>query len=211
MTGSGIAHKPTRLVVVTDPMCSWCWGMAGEVEQARRALAGRVEFDLMLGGINTHGTQPIGDFGRRFLMRLWGEVAATTGQFFGSQLPSAYVHNSVTACLAVEAFRSLSGEAPFAYLHALQARFFQHGVNITEENVLAEIAEQCGVSGVSLRGQLRDPGNVERVRFQFDHARTFGTQALPSLLIEQQGSMRLFAGGFVTADMIATLLGDRGV
>jgi protein-disulfide isomerase-like protein with CxxC motif len=41
-----------------------------------------------IGGVNTHGTQPIGDHGRRLLMHIWRDVQATTGQRFGFRLPS---------------------------------------------------------------------------------------------------------------------------
>ena len=38
-------------------MCSWCFAASRHVENAMAAFAGRVDFDLILGGINTHATQ----------------------------------------------------------------------------------------------------------------------------------------------------------
>ena len=197
-----------RLVFVTDPMCSWWWGMANEFRKARAELDHLVEFDLMLGGINTHGSQPIGDYGRRFLMRLWREVADTTGQQFGFELPQEYVHNSVTACLAVEAVRQVNGVAPFDYLHTLQEQFFLRGRNITDIALLADLAEPFGVAENLLREMVQDPVILERVRFQFENAGAFGTNALPSLLIERDGALTLFAGGYMDASMLGELLAD---
>jgi len=182
--------------------------MADEFNRARTQLARRVEFDLMLGGINTHGTQPIGDYGRRFLMRLWREVADTTGQEFGFTLPDVYVHNSALACMAIEVLREHLGEAPFDYLHALQAEFFRHGRNINDIELLGRIAEPYGVSRAELQSRVYQPGLQARVKFQFDHASAFGTNALPSLLIERGGKLQLFAGGYVDAAMLAELLPD---
>lgn len=206
MSGQDVGSNLRRLVFVTDPMCSWCWGMATEFEAARAALAQRVEFDLMLGGINTHGTQPIGDYGRRFLMRLWRDVADTTGQEFGFKLPQEYVHNSVNACLAVEAARDISGSAPFVYLHAVQEQFFRYGQDITNLDLLAEVAEGCDIDPLALRNKIREPAMLERLRFQFDNAGAFGTNALPSLLIEREGVLTLFAGGYLDAAMLGDLL-----
>ncbi len=206
MTQADDSPSRQKLVFVTDPMCSWCWGMASEFEKARAALAHRVDFELMLGGINTHGTQPIGDYGRRFLMRLWREVADTTGQEFGFKLPVEYVHNSVTSCLAVEAVRDLTSAAPFDYLHALQEQFFRHGRDITNVEILVEVAARCEVSTEQLREKMREPAILERVRFQFDNAGAFGTNALPSLLIEREGALTLFAGGYMDAAMLQELL-----
>ncbi len=193
-----------RVVLVSDPMCSWCWGMARDFEGARAALEESFEFDLMLGGINTHGTQPIGDYGRRYLMKLWQEVEATTGQAFGFALPEAYVHNSVLPCLLLEAWREDHAAPPFALLHELQQRFFVHGESISDLELLSGIAESYAVSDFAAR--VGDPGLTERVRFQFENAGAFGTNAMPSLLIDDERGLSLLAGGYVDAEMMQSLL-----
>lgn len=195
-----------HVVLITDPMCSWCWGMAEQFKKAQATLGDRVTFELMLGGINIHGTQLIGDYGRRFLMKLWREVAQTTGQEFGFKLPDEYVHNSSLACMAIEVVRDHVGEAPFDYLHALQERFFVRGENINDLDLLAELAEPFGVDAQMLAAKVREQSIVERVRFQFNNAGAFGTNAMPSLLIERQNRLHLLAGGFVDAQMLGELL-----
>ena len=197
-----------NMTFVTDPMCSWCWGMADEFKHAQQRLAGHVRFDLMLGGVNTHGSQPIGAYGRRFLMRLWEEVAQTTGQTFGFRLPPDYVHNSLPACLAIEVVREAVGTAPFHYLHALQQQFFEFGQDITNIELLGELAEPFGISQPVLEEKMSDPGMIQRLRFQFDNARSFGTSALPALLIEKDGATRLFGGGYMDAQTIVECLPD---
>jgi len=198
-----------KVVIVTDPMCSWCWGMTNEFERARRELVRDVEFDFMLGGINTHGTQPIGDYGRRYLMKLWQDVHETTGQEFGFKLPLEYVHNSVLPCLAVEAVRDVNNESALKFLHHLQRRFFVDGDNINDLVLLGKAAESFGVDAEHLARCVDDPAYKERVKFQFDSATRFGTNALPSLLVEKQGSLKLLAGGFVDAEMLQYLLATQ--
>lgn len=196
-----------KAILVTDPMCSWCWGMTADFEAARAELESQVQFDLMLGGINTHGTQYIGEYGRRFLMKLWREVEATTGQPFGYQLPDAYVHNSVTSCLAVEAVRELTDAPPFEYLAQLQERFFVQGRDITSMAELTELAVQFGVQADEFATHMAQARLLEQIRFQFEHAQSFGTQALPSLLVEDDdGVLRLLAGGYVDHPMLVSLL-----
>ena len=46
-----------RIIFVTDPMCSWCWGMVDDIQAIRTECAGLVEFDLFLGGINPQSTR----------------------------------------------------------------------------------------------------------------------------------------------------------
>jgi len=54
------AEPPLGLVVVTDPLCSWCWGMAPAVEDVADRFAAMVRFDLLLGGVNVDSTLPVG-------------------------------------------------------------------------------------------------------------------------------------------------------
>ncbi|XOV85741.1 MAG: DsbA family protein [bacterium] len=194
------------MVIVTDPMCSWCWGMSNDIDQARQAADSEVTFDLMLGGINTTGTLPMGEYGRRYLKRLWAEVSATTGQHFGELVADNYIHNSRLPCLALEAIRLQSGNPPFDFLRTLQNSFFTQQQNINDRQTLLRLATQSGYDAVRL-GKLMDSVEVNaRLDFQFENSGAFGTGALPSVLIEVNQKMRLLAGGYVDDSMLRQLI-----
>jgi putative protein-disulfide isomerase len=197
-----------RLLVVTDPMCSWCWGMSAAVEQAAEALLGEVAFDLVLGGINTQSTQPVGDYGRRYLMHIWREVEATTGQPFAFRVADGLIYNSTRACLAVAAVRRALGRPPFGYLHRLQQLMFAEGRNIGDPKLLARTAEAFDVPAAVVRAGFDDEALQEALQREFAAARCYGTQALPNLVLERNGRRRLLAGGYVDAGMLASLVRD---
>lgn len=196
----------TRVLIVTDPMCSWCWGMSGAVEQAASRLTDRVAFDFLLGGVNVHATQPIGDYGRRLLMRIWREVQATTGTGFGFRLPDPFVYNSTLPCLAVAAVRRHMGTPPFGYLHRLQQRFFVEGADLNDLHLLARTAASFGVPQSVVVEGVEDETIRAAVAAEFEGSRRYGTNALPSLLVETDGKRRLLAGGYADADMLETLI-----
>ena len=171
--------------------------MTPEIDRARAVLP--EAFDVLLGGINTHGTQPIGEFGRGHLMGIWREVRATTGQAFGFRLPTPLIYNSTLPCIAVQAVREVLGKPPFDYLHRVQERFFVDGVDINDLELLTEMATNFGVER---RAFLQAAGSEKvraEVRFQMDTSRDFGTNALPSVLWEEGGQRRLLAGGYLDA------------
>jgi putative protein-disulfide isomerase len=194
--------------VVTDPMCSWCWGMSSAVEEAAHELTDEVIFDLLLGGINTHATQPIGEFGRRHLMRLWTEVRATTGAAFGFALPEGLVYNSTLPCVAVEALRRKSGRPPFGFLHRLQQCFFEEGRNVGQTEVLDWVAQEFGWSAGELSRELEDQTLHAAIQRQFDSSRTYGTNALPNVIMEVGRTRRLLFGGYADSAMIVSLIRD---
>ena len=200
--------EQTNIVLVTDPMCSWCWGMADDFRQVLIQFENQLNFDLMLGGINTHGTQPIGDYGRRYLRRLWQDVATTTGIKFGELPQQDYVHNSTAPCLVLEAARILDKAVPFDLLRALQRAFFQDGLPISDRDVALSVAGAQGYSVTSLQDGMEAAITQEQLKFQFANANQFGTDALPSLLVQRPGEagLSLLAGGYVSADMFAQII-----
>ena len=209
MVNSSASGERLKAIVVTDPMCSWCWGMAKAIEEAAHTLAGEVDFDLLLGGINVHGTQPIGDYGRRYLNKVWREVHEVTGQTFGFRLPDEFIYNSTLACVAVQAFRRRSGVAPFGFLHRLQQALFAAGENINDPEVLETIAAEFGWQAGELSAQLEDEMLHEQVAEQFSKAGNYGTNALPAVLIETDGNRELLLGGYADSAMLVHLLTEK--
>lgn len=179
--------------------------MSGAVEAAAHHLADEVDFELLLGGINLHATHPIGEFGRRHLLKLWSEVNETTGQPFGFELPDAFVYNSRLPCIAVEAVRRKSGRAPFGFLHRLQQCLFEEGRNITRAEELDWVAREFGWGAGELRAELDDPALAASAEAQFEGSRRYGTNALPNVLIERSGERRLLFGGYADSEMIVDL------
>ncbi|MCB1647697.1 MAG: DsbA family protein, partial [Pseudomonadales bacterium] len=79
--------KPV-LWFVTDPMCSWCWGMLPDFEQVRLHLGDSVEYELMLGGVQLGAKGQLASYNETMLFSLWREVTAVTGQQFSGRLPN---------------------------------------------------------------------------------------------------------------------------
>lgn len=201
--------RAVKVLVVTDPLCSWCWGMAEAVEQASVALADAVQFDLLLGGINTRSTQPVGDYGRRHLLHIWREVQATTGAPFGFVVPPGMVYNSLRPCLAVARAGRVLQRPPFGYLHRLQQLLFVEGRDISHPDLLAATATDFGVPAATIHDAFDDPALRDSLMEEFATARSYGTQALPAVLLEDAGERRLLAGGYADAAMLESLVRSR--
>ena len=172
-------------------------------------LGESMELDFLLGGINTHGTQPIGDYGRRHLFKIWHEVQATTGQQFGFRLPESFVYNSTLPCRAVQVVREHLGMPPFGYLHRLQQLFFVEGRNINDLELVAEVAEDFGVSRDTIRRESKDDRITQLVSFDFSTSRRYGTNALPSVLWDENGERGLLAGGYLDAATLTELARNK--
>jgi putative protein-disulfide isomerase len=183
--------------------------MARDVERMRAESRDAFEFDFLLGGINIGSTQPITEFARDRLASIWRTVIEVTSAQFGPGLPSGdFVYNSVRACIAVEAVRMIRNAPPFDYLLRLQKRFFADGVDVTDRVVLRDEAIALRVDGDAFDFAFNASTTLTRVRDGFALAKSYGTAALPSVLIELRGTRRLVAGGYVDAPTLRAAL-DR--
>ncbi len=183
--------------------------MTPQIEIAAQQLSAQVEFDLLMGGINIHGTQPIGDYGKRHLYKLWKEVQATTTQNFGFKLPESFIYNSTLSCTAVVAMSRWQGKPAFDYLHRLQQLFFLEGVDINDPMRLAQVAQDCGWMRDDMATALNDLNVREVVQFEIDTSRSYGTNALPSVLWEEDGKRVLLTGGWVDAGTLVQLVRSK--
>jgi protein-disulfide isomerase-like protein with CxxC motif len=115
-------------------------------------------------------------------------------------LPSGdFVYNSTRACVAVEVVRELTGRAPFDYLLRLQDRFFRGAQDVTNPALLIAEAAAVGLGAKRFEALLHSPEMLRRVRDGFTAAKSHGTGALPSVLLEAAGVRRLVSGGYIDA------------
>ena len=195
-----------KIIFVTDPMCSWCWGMADSIKEIHEKYKDKIELDLMLGGTNTDSTDLVGDYGKKFLLQLWREIYETTGKEFGFKLPQSYVHNSLLPCLAIELLKVEDLDKAFDLLYELQSLFFLKGLNINDMSLLLEALLNHGVTREKFARELRQSKLEERVRFQFENSRSFGTTVLPNILFDDGKRYRLLLGGYADCEVIEKTL-----
>ncbi|MEE8042145.1 MAG: DsbA family protein [Pseudomonadales bacterium] len=199
-----------RVIFVTDPLCSWCWGMAPEIARIRKTLAGRLDFDVALGGINVGNDSRLRESAIARFHALWEQVTAVTGQQFSMRLPvdPAFVYNSRPACLGVMAAREMNDVPPFDFLESMQRAFFVEARNVTSTRVMGEIAMECGIDEQAFLDALSSDAILRAVNAEMDSCRRYGTQALPAVLVETEMGRRLFAGGYVSHDFLLQGLED---
>ena len=90
-----------------------------------------------------------------------------------------------------------------------EQQLFVEGRNINDADVLAATATELGLAGDVVRRGIGDPERFEVVRAEFSISRSYGTSALPSVLVEQGGERALLAGGYADAPMLESLIRSR--
>ncbi|EPN16777.1 hypothetical protein A259_13151, partial [Pseudomonas syringae pv. actinidiae ICMP 19070] len=149
----------SRLIYVMDPMCSWCWGFTPVAEAlVAQARAAGVPLHLVMGGLRAESAA-LEPAKRRYILEHWQAVEEATGQTFRLEgaLPEGFVYDTTPACLAVTAARHLDPDRAWALVGLIQRAFYSEGRDVTRPSLLAELAEQTGLSRQAFADEFDSP------------------------------------------------------
>jgi len=181
-----------------DPMCSWCWGFSPDLQQIADMAQGRAQFHVVMGGLRP-GTVDSWDAAMRsYIRHHWQEVADKTGQPFNFERfdDENFVYDTEPACRAVVTVRSLDPGRVLALYEALQRGFYAENFDITDTQVLANLAQSVGVDRDRFVVLFQAPGQRQVVASDFLRTQSFGVQGFPSLLCSEDGQYGFLALGY---------------
>lgn len=198
-----------KLIYVGDPMCSWCWGFAPEIE----SLAEDYLVETIVGGLRPGpSAQPLDDRMADFLGHHWVEIAERTSQPFDTSFldrRDGWVYDTEPAAIAVVTMRDMSRLRTLDYFTEVQHAFYAQGDDVTDFDVLAGVAEGFEVDTSEFRERLETQEAKQRAWADFSQARSWGISGFPTLVGELTGDrLALLARGWTRADVIRARIGS---
>ena len=196
---------------MTDPICSWCWGTLPEVIKLKTHFDERLNFELKCAGLQVGSQKPLSEQQSTELIRLWQQVAETTGQTFAFALPedATFIYHSELACRTLQIARRHLGREPWDVFEDIQHQFYVNCANIAEFESLFEFLEPHGLSYEAFTAALVSDDIVNRTRAEFDWCSDRGISALPTLFLDQGHGPELICGGYATAEILIPELNGR--
>lgn len=199
--------------LVTDPMCSWCWGFQSVLSrtfstsphpprfETATGKGTRLPLSLILGGLAPDCEEPMPEATQRFVQEAWRAVQSRTGAQFNWDFWKTCQPRRSTypACRAVVAARAQNPEAEYPFYEAIQRAYYLEARNPSDLETLREIA-----------GEIRPPLDLERFardlesqetewNFQRDlsWSQRRGIRGFPTLLLLlEDGSAHVLTAGY---------------
>lgn len=198
-----------KLIYVGDPMCSWCWGFAPEIE----SLAEDYLVETIVGGLRPGpSAQPLDDRMADFLGQHWVEISERTSQPFDISFlerRDGWVYDTEPGAIAVVTMREMNRPRTLDYFTAVQHAFYAEGDDVTDFDVLAGLAEGFEVDTTEFRERLETQEAKQRAWADFSQARSWGISGFPTLVGELTGDrLALLARGWTRADVIRARIGS---
>lgn len=195
--------NPPILWYFADPMCSWCWGFSPVIEALRAQTHDRMKIALVLGGLR-HETAPMTATQRDQILHHWHQVRERTGQpfRFDGALPAGFVYATEPACRAVATVGGLAPALTFPMFRAIQSAFYAEGRDVTQPDVLAELAAMLGVDAAAFRHAFAGDEARARTQAHFRQARQAGVRGFPSLILQRDAQLTPVSTGCQPLDAV---------
>lgn len=206
--------KPSALIYVGDPMCSWCWGFAPTLARVRETFGASIPILLMVGGLRAdEHARPLDDELAGFLEGAWDQVASASGQTFRRDLLARrdFVYDTGPACRAVILARTLAVGREFDFYDGVQAAFYGRNEDITDAAVLVEVAASVGIDRKEFEQGLAQESLTRRARDEFAMVRRHGVQGFPSLLVQRGTELECVLRGFAPYGTVVACLREAGL
>jgi len=197
------------LVLVADPMCSWCWGFAPVVRRLAEDLDLPVR--VVVGGLRPGpAAVELDDHMAQFLQGCWTEVHKASGQPFDHTLlqTRGWHYDTELACTAVVAARRRAPEHSFAMLEHLHHAFYMGGSVLSDPTVYPGIfgSFEGALDPDDLISDLSDAAVRKETWADFSWCMRNGIRGFPALLVAEGPELTLVTRGFAPYDVLASPL-----
>ncbi|HEY4651394.1 MAG TPA: DsbA family protein [Pontibacter sp.] len=196
-----------HLIYVMDPMCSWCYGFAPVLHRIKQEQDGKLNFKLVLGGLRAN-TEPMDAATIAKTKQHWQDVEQVTNQPFDYSFfeREDFIYNTEPACRAVVTVRYLNPEAELEMAEKIQAAFYAGNNDVTNPQVLAEIAATLGVDEDTFLEKFASEDMLAKTQQDFVIARHLQAVAFPSVYILNGHEVNLLSRGYRTYEAMSKLI-----
>lgn len=200
-----------KLILVADPMCSWCYGFGKEMSALQQRHS-EMSLEVVLGGLRAGGTDLLDEAGKRFRLTHWAKVEQASGLPFnreGLMARTNFVYDTEPVCRAVVTARILAPTVNLLTIfRAFQYAFYVDALDTTDGTVLAKIgADALAKAGLPVSSEefltrWLKKSTIVAAAGDFAKARAMGVTSFPTLFLDQGGTMHRVGNGYAHVDSL---------
>lgn len=203
-----------QILYFADPMCSWCWGFSPVVDAIQKKFGDDLPVRLLLGGLRPGTTEPLDGKSKDSIREHWDHVHDATGQPFDHAFfeREGFVYDTEPPSRAIVAMYSLADGASLPALKRLHRAFYAENRDITDAQVLADLAVELGHDRQSFEEAFEAADIIKATQGGFEFSRNAGIGGFPTMVAgSEDNGYRLLTTGYRPWSDIESLLEPQPV
>jgi putative protein-disulfide isomerase len=180
-----------ELILVADPMCSWCWGFAPAVRAIRENYGDKLAVNLIVGGLRTGNDKIMDVDTKTYIRHHWEEVSKASGQPFDFNFfeREEFVYDTEPACRACVTVRGIKPEVTLNYLELLHRGFYANNRDVTNSSVLTSLAVSLGIDATNFTTIFQSEEARAATFNDFQVALNLGVTGFPTIVAVDKSSV----------------------
>ena len=191
--------ETTSIIYAGDPLCSWCWGIANELQLLIEELD--IPFNIVLGGLRPGTEHQLKDEERSMIRHHWVEVNKRTGQPINFDLMDKkipFVYDTEKPCRAVVAIRNVDSSLSFPFFKAIQKKFYVDNIDTNKVEVYGELASDFGIDQKVFFEKFNSEEIKKETNDDFLWCRNTGANSFPTVILNFNSQFYAIAIGYAT-------------
>lgn len=197
-----------ELIYVGDPLCSWCWGIAPELD---RVAAARPDLPLriVLGGLRPGpNARIVDDKMAASLAHHWQDVAERSGQPFDVGLleTRGWLYDTEPACKAVVVMRQLDETLAWPLFKRIQRLFYAEGIVPSGRTELEPVVLEFGVDAEAYWSLFESEIATKQTWQDFAQVHKWGIGGFPTVIHRNGDQGHVVTRGYTNAERMLGVL-----
>ncbi|MCC3215608.1 DsbA family protein [Chryseobacterium sp. X308] len=200
-----------KLYYFTDPMCSWCYGFSPVMKKLKESYPD-IDLQIISGGFAPGSTQKVTKEYKDFLAYHWRSVSLRSGQYFDHSMKfvsDSFHYDTEPSSRALVVVQRFLPEKDFEFLSLMQKSFYVEGKDITNDGVLAELAEELGIEKKTFLEGFHSEEIKLKTAQGFQFSRQLGVKGFPTLLTLENGTVKVLTHGFQSFESLKEIIEER--
>jgi putative protein-disulfide isomerase len=201
-----------HLIYFSDPMCSWCYGFSPVIEDIRRAYGDALPIRVVMGGLRPGTDKPMTPQAAAEIAGHWAHVHEASGLPFD---PAAinregFVYDTDPAARAVVVVRREGEDVALKFLGAAQRAFYAEARDITQGEVLADLAADYGLDRDRFLADWATEAAKAETWRDYAVSQRAGVTGFPTLVggPNEQGVYGVVTRGYAPGEQVLAILKD---
>ncbi len=201
-----------HLIYFADPMCSWCYGFSPVIDQVRHAYGHALPIRVVMGGLRPGTQELMTAEAKKSVVGHWNHVHEASGLPFDAAVldREGFVYDTDPAARAIVVARREGEELAVRYLAAAQRAFYAENRDVTQGEVLADLAEGFGLDRAAFLTAWASEEAKQETWRDYAISQNAGVTGFPTLIggPNDQGVYGVVTRGYAPGEQVLAVLRD---